>query len=264
MQERIRAELQHIEQQHHVTILFACEAGSRATGLSAADSDYDVRFIYVRPQQDYLVIDDGPRDVIEYPIDDQLDISGWDLRKALRLMRKSNPSFMEWLSSPIVYTQYERFMAKLRALIAHYYSPQTCFYHYRHMAAGNFRGYLQGEQVRAKKYLYVIRPLLVLQWLERYQTFPPLDFLALVETLVPVGPLRDDILMLIKAKQQGLNHEQLPAIDSIQQFITHQLSYYEQHTLNSPQPDTDNAPLNQLFRDVLCDPSLCVTHGVEG
>jgi hypothetical protein len=75
-------------------------------GFESTDSDWDVRFIYVHPRDWYLSIDvEDKRDVIERPINDELDISGWDLRKALKLLRKSNPPLLEWLSSPIIYKE---------------------------------------------------------------------------------------------------------------------------------------------------------------
>jgi len=98
--ERLAA-IEHTELVH---ILYACESGSRAWGFASPDSDYDVRFIYVRPRDWYLSIDlERRRDVIERPIEGVLDINGWDLRKALQLMRKSNPPLFEWLHSPLVY-----------------------------------------------------------------------------------------------------------------------------------------------------------------
>jgi predicted nucleotidyltransferase len=74
-----------------------------------------VRFLYARPVEWYLSIDlEHRRDVIEVPIAGNLDINGWDLRKALQLFRRSNLPLLEWLGSPIVY--YERYTvaAKMR------------------------------------------------------------------------------------------------------------------------------------------------------
>ena len=104
MKEIILAQLNEIEKNHDVVILYACESGSRAWGFPSADSDYDVRFIYLRPVKWYLSVEEK-RDVIEVPINEQLDINGWDLRKALQLFRKSNPPLMEGLGSPIVYLE---------------------------------------------------------------------------------------------------------------------------------------------------------------
>ena len=150
MREKIQTQLCRIEEEEHIKILLAVESGSRAWGFASPDSDYDVRFIYIRRKEDYLRLD-TIRDVIELPIDDVLDINGWDLQKTLRLLYKSNPTLFEWFSSPIVYQETE-FAAKFRDLMIHYFSSKKTLYHYISMAEGNYREYLKGDLVRAKKY----------------------------------------------------------------------------------------------------------------
>jgi hypothetical protein len=172
----ILSSLADIEQRHDVRVLLACESGSRGWGFSSPDSDYDARFIYVHRQPWYLSVNEstGPgeaqRDVIELPIDDELDVSGWDLRKALRLVSKSNPTLIEWLRSPIIYQQDHTAVSQLWKAAESFYSPLGTWWHYFNMARSNHRGYLRGETVRTKKYLYVLRPLLACQWIEHEQT----------------------------------------------------------------------------------------------
>lgn len=98
----INEELDKIERKEGVRILHAVESGSRAWGFASPDSDYDVRFVYVRPKEDYLRLDE-PKDVIEWQLDEVLDINGWDLKKALRQFAKGNVTLFEWSESPIVY-----------------------------------------------------------------------------------------------------------------------------------------------------------------
>ena len=147
----ITSQLKMIEESRQVRILYALESGSRSWGFASRDSDYDVRFLYVHPVEWYLSIRDQ-RDVIEIPITDSLDIKGWDLKKALKLFRKSNPPLLEWLRSPIVYRDVAGLAESLRNLIPAFFSPKNGMYHYLHMAKGNFREYLQGESVWTKKY----------------------------------------------------------------------------------------------------------------
>lgn len=123
MREIIIDKLKGIEQNNNVKILYACESGSRAWGFASPDSDYDVRFIYIHNPDYYLSIDNAD-DVIELPVNEVLDISGWDIRKALKLFRKSNPPLMEWLQSPIVYACNEEFYAQMTALAPQYYIPR--------------------------------------------------------------------------------------------------------------------------------------------
>ncbi len=116
IQRRLRA----VEEEHDVRVLFAVESGSRAWGFPSPNSDYDVRFIYAHPREWYLSLDlEQRRDVIECEIADDIDLSGWDIRKALKLFWQSNPSFVEWLHSPIVYRDQAEFAARARALLPH-------------------------------------------------------------------------------------------------------------------------------------------------
>ncbi|HZO87930.1 MAG TPA: nucleotidyltransferase domain-containing protein [Chthonomonadaceae bacterium] len=160
MIERIQATLEAIEVERGVRILYAVESGSRAWGFASVDSDYDVRFLYMRPLKDYLRID-PPRDVIELPITEALDVNGWDVFKALKLFRSSNPPLLEWLFSPIIYREQGALAASLRALARAHASPRRMTYHYLSMARNNYKLYIAGRsEVNAKKYLYVLRPLL--------------------------------------------------------------------------------------------------------
>jgi len=133
IKKEIQARLQELEQEERVRIFYACESGSRAWGFPSADSDYDVRFLYIHPQNWYLGID-VKRDVIERPSNDLIDLSGWDIRKALKLFRKSNPPLLEWLNSPIIYQQRLDIVDKIKTLMPEYYSPKSCLYHYLHMS----------------------------------------------------------------------------------------------------------------------------------
>lgn len=181
----ILARLRHAETEYGVRVLLAVESGSRAWGFASPNSDYDARFIYVHPRDWYLSVGlEEQRDVIEYPIVDDIDINGWDLRKALHLFWKSNPAFMEWIQSPIVYREEGSFATLAREAMEAVYSCQKGIYHYRSMAKTNYRGYLRAELVPLKKYFYVLRPLLAVRWLERFQQAAPIEF----EKLLAVAP----------------------------------------------------------------------------
>ena len=161
----IQNRLLEIESEHSVRILYAIESGSRAWGFESADSDYDVRFIYIHERNWYLNIL-PKRDVIEYPIVDDFDYSGWDMRKTLFLLNKSNPVLFEWLKSPIVYRKDDFFCDVMGELTKTYFSAISSIYHYLHMASRNYREYLQSDEVKIKKYFYVLRPILACLWIE--------------------------------------------------------------------------------------------------
>lgn len=142
MIQEIKKELLRLEQQHDIKILYAVESGSRAWGFASINSDWDVRYIYIHRLEWYLKID-LPKDHQEEILANDIDLAGWELKKALRLFRKSNPPLMEWLRSPIVYAEPFSTAQKLRDLGNEYFNPNSCLHHYLHMAEGNYRDYLQ-------------------------------------------------------------------------------------------------------------------------
>lgn len=250
--EEILAELARIEKQEGVQILYACESGSRAWGFPSKDSDYDVRFLYIRPQDWYLSIFEK-RDVIERPISSMLDINGWDLKKALKLFRKSNPPLLEWLQSPIVYRENEAVTEQVRSISTYTFSPRACMYHYLHMAKGNYRDYLQGELVKIKKYFYVLRPILACEWIERYSSMPPIAFEQLVDELVPQGSeLKVAIDELLVRKRAGDELDLQPRIDVINDFIEQRIAHIERIASGMMAADVAvDEQLDELFRSVL-------------
>jgi uncharacterized protein len=173
----IMSRLARTERDEGVRNILAIESGSRACGFATPNSDFDVRFIYARPADWYLAVDlEERRDVIEYGITDNIDLNGWDIRKALRLFWKSNPAFVEWIQSPIKYIEVGTFATGVRELLPHVYAQESGIYHYRSMAKTNYRGYLRADFVPLKKYFYVLRPLLSVRWIERYGTAAPIEF----------------------------------------------------------------------------------------
>ena len=201
--QRVRGALTRLETERNVRVLYACESGSRAWGFASQDSDYDVRFLYVHRREWYLSIEMG-RDVIEEPLTDQLDVSGWELRKALRLLRKSNPPLLEWMKSPMVYHRNPDFTREFEELAGMFYSPCRCFAHYLHMASGNWKSYLEGrDQVILKKYFYVLRPLLACRWIERSLGQVPMLFQELVDAVLDEREVRLALEALLVLKRAG-------------------------------------------------------------
>lgn len=200
MEELIKLKLREIEQKENIKILHCVESGSRAWGFASPDSDYDVRFIYVRPKEFYLRLD-KTRDVIEWQLDDTLDINGWDISKALSLLYKSNPTLFEWNSSPIVYKTTNEWES-IAAIINKYFVAKSGLYHYLSTAKSNYREYLKGETVRLKKYFYVLRPLLACKWILAEGTPPPMLFSELMAKYLDESIL-EDVLKLLDLKMNN-------------------------------------------------------------
>lgn len=251
MRERVRQELKKVEERYGVKVLYACESGSRGWGFASPDSDYDVRFLYVHPPEWYLRVD-APRDVIELPIDDKLDVCGWEWRKALGLLKGANPTLIEWLDSPVVYQQDDETLAALRAQVPRWFSPLKARWHYYSMARKNFRGYLQGEQVRLKKYFYVLRPLLAVRWIEAGKGMPPMRFIDLLEGTVDDMPLRREIDDLLAIKQRAGEAEYGEPRPHVQRFIQTELARGEEAPAWPDSRSGDAKALDQLlFKTVM-------------
>ena len=222
--EDLDKKLSELEKSENIRILHCIESGSRAWGFASPDSDYDVRFIYVRPKEFYLRLD-KTRDVIEWQLDDVWDINGWDLNKALRLLHKSNPTMFEWNSSPIVYRTTEEWQS-LDGLINDCFCSRPGAWHYLSMAKGNYREYLRGEEVRLKKYFYVLRPILACEWIIKEGTPPPMLFSELSEAMLP-HELKDTVNDLLRKKAETPELGTGRRIDVLNDFIDRRLADME-------------------------------------
>ena len=248
----IMRRLAHAEAEHGVRILLAIESGSRAWGFASPDSNYDVRFIYAHEPRWYQSIDlEERRDVIEYAIVDDIDLNGWDIRKALRLFWKSNPAFVEWIQSPIRYIECGPFGAHARGLLPTVYSVESGMYHYRSMAKNTERTYLRNHQVSLKKYFYALRPLLSVLWLERYGTPAPIEFHALLHLIGDRPALRTDIDALLDRKRGVPEMGSGDAVLSINAFVAEQLARLETMRLEATRKPGAVPALDALFHTVL-------------
>lgn len=252
----IRVEIMHrlarTEREEGVRIVLAIESGSRAWGFASPDSDFDVRFIYVRKPDWYLAIDlEEQRDVIEYPITDDIDLNGWDIRKALRLFWKSNPTFIEWIQSPIVYIEAGGFAQGARRVLSSLHSNERGVHHYRSMAKTNYRGYLRAEMVPLKKYFYVLRPLLAVRWIEQYDTAPPIEFSRLLHLIEDRSELLADVQALLLKKSAALERGLSGPVGSINAFVEAELERLEGAVPRGSTQPSSVAPLNELFHATL-------------
>ena len=262
IREEILKRLHRAEAEHEVRVLYACESGSRAWNFASPDSDYDVRFIYVRPQEWYLSFDiERRRDVIEYSIVDDIDCNGWDIRKALYLFTRTNGALLEWLRSPIKYIEIGSFAQRLRELAPRAFDAKALCYHYSHMARGNAREYLFADRVRLKKYFYVLRPLFAISHIERGLGIPPVPFEELVDAVAPEpirGPVAELLALKRNTEELGLGAS-VPAIDD---FIERELERHGLQFSGQGRPELFDAgemrrELNEIFR-------AAVRHGNQG
>lgn len=242
--------LKEIEQKEQVKILYAVESGSRSWGFASPDSDYDIRFIYVRSQTEYLKLEEK-KDFIDWELNEVLDINGWDLKKALKHFHKSNATLFEWANSPIVYYSTPEW-EEIKKTVNTYFSVKSSAYHYYGTAKSNYQAYLLDDMIKYKKYFYVLRPLLCCKWIEEKSCPPPVLFETLLETEIE-EELKELIKELMEKKKQMLESEEGKRIDKLNQYIQDTLIYYKgwlEKQKDDRNPDwkaLDNLFLKMLF-----------------
>lgn len=261
----IGARLDEIERVEDVRIVLAVESGSRAWGFASSNSDYDVRFIYARRTERYLAVNTcRERDVIERPIVDDIDLNGWDLRKAIGLLKASNPPLLEWLACSIVYHECTQVPARLRALVPRYHSRHSSFHHYLHMAKRAVRENLSADCVRQKKYFYALRPLLALRWLDNGLGPVPMEFERLVEATLHEPEVRAAVAALLIEKRAGQEKDCAPRIRAIDDLIASELPRLEAMAEGMPRVAGDSEWADEAFRQSLVElwgPSLSTSEG---
>jgi len=211
MKTAILNKLASIEKEKNIEILFACESGSRAWGFASPDSDYDIRFIYKHKTEWYLNLWDK-RDTIEFMTAEDLDGSGWDLRKAVLLLAKSNASLLGWLFSPEIYRADESFLKEIKALANENFNPVAGFYHF-HSMSKSFLDKVSDDEVSLKSFFYALRTTLCSNWILKNGTIPPVLFSELLVLVDADIKIAIEELVVIKATKnesfQALKNDKL-------------------------------------------------------
>ena len=244
MKDIILRELKKIEERENVKIIMAIESGSRAWGFASPDSDYDVRFIYVRKEEDYLKLE-KTRDVIEWQLDDVLDINGWDIKKTLQLLHNSNPTVFEWCASPIVYWETEEF-TWLKEILPQYFSVKKSLYHYWHTSETHYKTHLLSDEVNIKKYFYALRPLLAAKWILDKKMAPPMLFEELMEAELE-AELVPEVNRLLDMKKTLPEMGKAPKIQSINDYIERELREIKAAAEEIEEQVVEWEDLNELF-----------------
>lgn len=234
MREIIMEKLKEIEKKENVRIILAVESGSRGWGFPSKDSDYDVRFIYIRDLKDYLKLN-AFDDVLEYPINEKLDINGWDINKALSLFHKSNPTIMEWLNSKIIYIDSEEAQG-LREIMNNYFSIKRGMCHYINMAKTNYKEYLRRDVVPLKKYFYVLRPILAAKWIYEKRNAPPMEFKELVNEEL-IDDLKEIVNHLLDLKVNHSEIKEIERIDELNSFFENEMVVINEQIDSLPKED---------------------------
>jgi uncharacterized protein len=266
MREKIIEIISLIEAMHDVEIIYACESGSRAWGFESENSDWDIRFIYTRKVEDYLTIypegsltlDTNSSELIKKFDKYELDFAGWDLKKVLFQLSKGNPDLISWLQSPIIYKS-SKFVDPLFSLSMEFFKSVSAYYHYVHMAERNFNQYIknpEGELVKRKKYLYVLRPLINCMWIELFKSAPPMLFENVYENKYIRPQLENrsvyrSLINLIQMKRDGDELDLMPRLSGIDDFCEDLITIYKEKALTEKTQDVDYNKLNEIFKSII-------------
>ena len=215
----IEGRLARVASEDGVRLLMAVESGSRAWGFPSPDSDYDVRFLYVRPRRAYLALK-PVRDVVERPIVDEIDLNGWDIRKALNLLLRHNAVLSEWIESPIRYIADDPVIERLADLASRHFNPRGYALHYASLGKGAVDRWLGSDgQIAVKRYFYALRPALCVRALRLDPSSrPPMTMQPLMQAARLPLALVDQVNKLIARKAQtneAGNTIRLPEIERL-------------------------------------------------
>ncbi len=248
-----------LEKEHKVRILFAVENGSRAWRMESEDSDYDVRFVFVRPLKGYLQIN-KPSEVIEAYYDKNgkpcsqegslIDMLGFDVFKYTRMLYSSNPTMIEWIVSDMVY--YGRQNSAFKKFAVKYFDPKALYNHYKSMCSSNYLKYLKsGDLVTYKKYLYAYRGLVNAKWVLHKNSVPPIIFSEALKGMKGVMPdsVLEKINSIIRLKLKGGEKDIISNIAEMDDYIESFLKEKEEKLETKPKIQLED--LNKEIRKIV-------------
>lgn len=248
MNKLIKNQLSEIEETYSIKILYACESGSRAWGFPSPNSDYDVRFIYAHNLNWHLSLLDK-KDTIDIPINDDLDIGGWEIKKALGLLWKSNPPLLEWLQSPIVYQAEDDFLQEIHELSQEYFSPIAVMHHYLSMSKKYFDACQHTDEVKLKKYFYALRTAIAGKWVRENGTIPHIELSKMFDIVTEEVRNKIQELIAVKSEQkEDYLHRREPLID---EFLSETIRENEAVANDLPTAKGDIEKLDSFYRKVI-------------
>ncbi len=245
--EKIKEILREIEHKKNIRVLYACETGSRAWGFPSPDSDYDIRFIYMHERNWYLSLSQK-KDTIEY-IEGDWDISGWDLRKCLVMLKKSNAALIERFQSPIEYYSGAGFKNDFKTLIDSYYSLTAIFFHHYSLAKKFWEEIKGKKEFKLKSLFYLVRSLLSCNWIIQDKTVLPMHIEGLMR--YTDDETRNKLKMLIELKKDVTEKYQHQKDEDLDAWIIKTFDIIEASKDQLVVSKTNMSLLNEFFLKML-------------
>ena len=243
--------LHQTETTHKVKIPLAIESGSRGWGFAATNADYDCRFIYAHSTERYLSVFE-PSEFIEYEVDETYDIKGYDLKRVLKYIVKSQATIYEWLSSNVVYIKDEATTKILQNLAADFFNPIPVSHHYLSLARKMLSEITATDEAKIKKYFYILRPIANLNVIHQYNKMPFMEYDKTLEAATPPHDISVAIQELKEHKMKMMEHDKIPTNKLLVDYFNSEISRFEgilkamKHEKN-----TDHAYVDEVFRTLL-------------
>ncbi|MBA3680341.1 MAG: nucleotidyltransferase domain-containing protein [Bacteroidetes bacterium] len=248
MEKYIQDKLKEIEKEKSIKILYACETGSRAWGFPSPDSDYDVRMIYMHEPDWYLTLSDK-KDTIEMMLDNgELDITGWDFKKCLKLLWKSNGALLERIQSPIVYHTTDGLTEMFKNYADRCFAPIAAMHHYSGMAKNSFDDIEGKDEIKLKKLFYALRATLACKWIIEKDSIPPIVFITMVNELEFDEKLKERIKFLVDLKSGKNENYMHPQEKELADFIREQLTVADEKADSLKGRKEKDTDLDEFFR----------------
>lgn len=250
----IDGHLADLAERYDCHILLASESGSRAWGLPSPDSDYDVRFIYAHATRWYLSIEDR-HETIETVFPDDIDVSGRELRKALRLFSTCHVSLNEQIQSPIVYQANPKLLQRLRELIPTYFDKKRAIFHYVKIAEQAMNQGMQGLTIGLNRFFYLLRPLLACCWIDAKDAMPPTEFDRLLDADFLTLAMRHEVVEIVHRKAETTDREAIQLSKELLYWCTESLARFQDELRVLPNKETPPSlvPLNELFLNCISE-----------
>jgi len=218
--------LHHIDQTHEVKILLAIESGSRGWGFAAENADYDCRFIYVHKPKRYLSVLEFD-EFIEHELNETYDIKGYDLKRVLKYIMKSQATINEWLSSNMVYIKNELIVARLNELATDFFNPISVSHHYLSLARKMLVEITEAAEAKIKKYFYILRPIANLNYIHQYRKMPYMEYDKTLDATNPPYDIFAAIRELREKKVSSLEHDKIPQHTLLINYFNSEISRFE-------------------------------------
>ncbi|MFD2562748.1 nucleotidyltransferase domain-containing protein [Aquimarina rubra] len=238
----MKTKLKEIEEERGVKINYACESGSRAWGFASPDSDYDVRFLYTKPLAWYLSVSEK-RDTIDI-MDGDFDAVGWELRKSLQLLKKSNVPAIEHLFSPIIYLGEDAIVSELRSIASECFSPIACMFHYLSMSK-KYEEKLTGETIKLKSLFYALRTSMAGKWILEHKTMPSVVFSEMLSLVS--DDIADEIKSLMEIKSKNDESYMHSRNEKVIEFISETIAMNNKYSKSLPSGKPDHERIDAFL-----------------